>query len=778
MGRLRAHDVASLLRRRVAQLARREGSLPASRARARDTCPEGGFVLAANHTSNFDPWPLGIPFLPERQLRFMAKAELFNPMLAPILRAGGAFKVRRGEGDVEAMRTAVELAREGEIVVMFPEGTRRTKGLRKKREARPHTGAARIALTAGVPLVPAAIAGTDRLAGSGRCASPTATPIDVSDLDGLETKRAATIATERLMAAIERAEGDAVKPLLVDRRRLARAPRLPRAAEVDPRCNGALVGFANMLAAALGGRAAARGARRLGHARGADLPARGVRAATRAGRVFEDVAARAARPAAGARRGVRASRTRRRAATRPTTSSAPRSPFEEARGGDGARRDLRPRRCSSSRASGRRSCSRCAASRELARIGPAEVRERYGVEPAQVPDFIALRGDPSDKLPGAARRRAEEGRRRAARSTARSRPRSRPAASPPRRRILRLYRRIATRGRLRPAPSPRRPDTRRGRRRPLSRSELGPERARRAAGEVAAEPIGARQPPRRSRELHPTGAAPRVAGARLRRAAATRFERRSRASAAPRGATSSAATTPRATLDRLDAARSTCRRCSTPTRSRSETSYEAALLAAGCAIEAVDARRLRARAAARPPRAARPRDGLLPLRQRRGRRPLRAGRARARARRDRRLGRPPRQRHAGRSSGTTRRALRLAAPVAVLSRHRRARRGERDDRERAAAGRLGRRGLPARLRRASSSRPCARSSPSSCSSRPASTPTSDDPLAGMRVTADGFRELARRSAALAPRVAAVLEGGYNPRRCRRSSGPRSKASRE
>src|SRR5262249_41800735 len=38
---------------------------------------------------------------------------------------------------------------------------------------------------------------------------------------------------------------------------------------------------------------------------------------------------------------------------------------------------------------------------EMARIGPPEVRERYGVEPAQVPDFIALRGDPSDKLPGA-----------------------------------------------------------------------------------------------------------------------------------------------------------------------------------------------------------------------------------------------------------------------------------------------------------------------------------------------------------------------------------------
>ena len=113
------------------------------RVRGLEHVPPGGFVLAANHTSNFDPWPLGIPFLPKRQLRFMAKAELFNPILAPILRAGGAFKVRRGEGDVEAMRTAAELAREGEIVVMFPEGTRQKKGLRKKREARPHTGAAR-----------------------------------------------------------------------------------------------------------------------------------------------------------------------------------------------------------------------------------------------------------------------------------------------------------------------------------------------------------------------------------------------------------------------------------------------------------------------------------------------------------------------------------------------------------------------------------------------------------------------------------------------------------
>jgi 1-acyl-sn-glycerol-3-phosphate acyltransferase len=165
--------------------------------------PKGGFVLAANHTSNFDPWPLGVPLLPRRQLRFMAKSELFNPALAPLLRAGGAFKVRRGEGDIEAMRTAADLVKEGEIVVMFPEGTRREKGLRKKHVARAHTGAARIALGAGAPLVPAAIAGTDRLSRLGPLRVAYGKPVDLSDLDGLDIKRAAEEATERLMTRIE-----------------------------------------------------------------------------------------------------------------------------------------------------------------------------------------------------------------------------------------------------------------------------------------------------------------------------------------------------------------------------------------------------------------------------------------------------------------------------------------------------------------------------------------------------------------------------------------------
>src|ERR671923_1223664 len=176
------------------------------RARGLEHLPEGGFVLAANHVSNFDPWPLGMPLWPQRQLRFMAKVELFRSPLWPILKGAGAFKVRRGEGDEVAMRTAIELARAGEVVVIFPEGTRREKGLVKKFQARPHTGAARVALGAGVPLIPAAITGTDRLRRLGplRVAYGPAVPLD--DLRTRPPREAARVGTDRLMEAIEALE--------------------------------------------------------------------------------------------------------------------------------------------------------------------------------------------------------------------------------------------------------------------------------------------------------------------------------------------------------------------------------------------------------------------------------------------------------------------------------------------------------------------------------------------------------------------------------------------
>jgi 1-acyl-sn-glycerol-3-phosphate acyltransferase len=165
---------------------------------------QGGVVLAANHTSNFDPWPLGIPLFPRRTLRFMAKIELFNPILSPLLNAAGAFPVHRGRADHEAIETAVRLVREGEVVVMFPEGTRRAKGLRKKFQPVPHTGAARIALAASAPLVPAAIRGTDRLARFGPLRVAYGPPVPMEDLHLMTPREAAQIATDRLMQEIER----------------------------------------------------------------------------------------------------------------------------------------------------------------------------------------------------------------------------------------------------------------------------------------------------------------------------------------------------------------------------------------------------------------------------------------------------------------------------------------------------------------------------------------------------------------------------------------------
>jgi 1-acyl-sn-glycerol-3-phosphate acyltransferase len=143
-----------------------------------------------------------MPLWPRRFLRFMAKSELYWWPLRYILEGGGAFPVRRGTGDTQAIATGVELARGGSAVAMFPEGTRRKKGLVKKHEARPRSGAARIALEAGVPLIPAAVKGTDRLLRLGRLSVAYGTPIDLDDLRERELADAAHVATGRLMEKI------------------------------------------------------------------------------------------------------------------------------------------------------------------------------------------------------------------------------------------------------------------------------------------------------------------------------------------------------------------------------------------------------------------------------------------------------------------------------------------------------------------------------------------------------------------------------------------------
>jgi 1-acyl-sn-glycerol-3-phosphate acyltransferase len=166
----------------------------------------GGYVLAANHLSNFDPWLVGIPLFPRRYLRFMAKSELFWFPLGPFIGACGAFPVKRGRHDQEAVETALRLCREGNIVVMFPEGTRREKGLRKRREARWRTGAARIALEAGVPLFPAAVHGSGRLLRFGRLRVAFGDRIRLEDLASMPADEAAQLATERLRDAITELE--------------------------------------------------------------------------------------------------------------------------------------------------------------------------------------------------------------------------------------------------------------------------------------------------------------------------------------------------------------------------------------------------------------------------------------------------------------------------------------------------------------------------------------------------------------------------------------------
>ena len=120
--------------------------------------PHGGAVLAGNHVSYLDPVLLwcGAP----RPVRFMAKSELFSaPVIGYFLPRLWSFPVRRGEPDRAAITTATAHLTQGELVGIFPEGTRQRSGddLGEANE-----GVAFIAIRAGVPVVPVGIAGTEK----------------------------------------------------------------------------------------------------------------------------------------------------------------------------------------------------------------------------------------------------------------------------------------------------------------------------------------------------------------------------------------------------------------------------------------------------------------------------------------------------------------------------------------------------------------------------------------------------------------------------------------
>lgn len=120
---------------------------------------QGGVIVAANHVTNFDVFPMQIS-LP-RPIFYMAKDSLFkNPFVAMGLRNVGAFPVDRklGSKDAWAMNHAREVLDNGLTLGMFPEGTRsRGEGLRVAK-----TGTARFAIEKQMPVIPMAITGSDK----------------------------------------------------------------------------------------------------------------------------------------------------------------------------------------------------------------------------------------------------------------------------------------------------------------------------------------------------------------------------------------------------------------------------------------------------------------------------------------------------------------------------------------------------------------------------------------------------------------------------------------
>lgn len=118
----------------------------------------GPFLLVANHLNLVDPPVLGA-LLP-RRITFMAKEELFNtPIVGWVVAWYGAFPVRRGQADRQALRAAVAVLDECGVVGMFPEGTRSKTGNMKEA----HPGAAMLAALASAPVLPVALTGTEKL---------------------------------------------------------------------------------------------------------------------------------------------------------------------------------------------------------------------------------------------------------------------------------------------------------------------------------------------------------------------------------------------------------------------------------------------------------------------------------------------------------------------------------------------------------------------------------------------------------------------------------------
>ncbi|KHF40356.1 lysophospholipid acyltransferase family protein [Halalkalibacter okhensis] len=155
----------------------------------------GATILCCNHIHNFDPPLLGAYI--KRQLHYMAKQELFEkPILKGLLPKLGAFPVRRGMSDKQAIRTAMKILKEGNMIGLFPEGTRSKDGKLSKGLA----GAGFFALRTDAVVVPCAIIGPYQRFKPLKLVYGS--PIDFSGLR--ENKASAEEATAVIMAEIKK----------------------------------------------------------------------------------------------------------------------------------------------------------------------------------------------------------------------------------------------------------------------------------------------------------------------------------------------------------------------------------------------------------------------------------------------------------------------------------------------------------------------------------------------------------------------------------------------
>ena len=114
----------------------------------------GAYIMCANHTSNWDP-PI-IVACTNRKMHIMAKAELFkNKFICWFAEKCWVFPVKRGGKDIESMTHSLKVLKDGEMLMLFPEGTR--NGMNKNGKAQ--NGAAFMALRTGVPVIPVGIIG-------------------------------------------------------------------------------------------------------------------------------------------------------------------------------------------------------------------------------------------------------------------------------------------------------------------------------------------------------------------------------------------------------------------------------------------------------------------------------------------------------------------------------------------------------------------------------------------------------------------------------------------